>query len=409
MHHRTPVRRRLVAAAAALSLLGLPALMSPADAAGTKAPTVKVMTRNLYLGADIMRPIAAVRQAQAEHPGDQVAQLDAFANANDDTRDIVDATDYPARVQLLAGELLTHKPDLVGLQEVAIWRHGPMDNPLGADFLKTNATEVDYDFLAMLLEETNSRGASQGIEYKAISVAKRADVEGPAYDGQIMAGATDRRDVRLTMHDVILMRVGGPVKYVKGSKGAETYDENLVFDLDNNEGTDNAITFSRGFQWANFTSGDYRFRFLNTHFEAFGSDIAYAQAEQLIAGAAGYRGTAILTCDCNSDPLDGSVKPNETQPHWGPYYRLIRAGYNDTWLQKYAPEEGWTSGLSETVDDETAAGFDHRIDLVLARTRNGDKLPVLGGEVVGDELADRNAAGLWPSDHAGVVMKLRLR
>ena len=414
MQHRTPVRRRFVAAAAALSLLGLPMLMSPADAARAGAPAVKVMTRNLYLGANIMRPIAAVQQARQEHPGDRVAQLDAFANANDQTRDIVDETRFsdPAgetasgtRVELLAAELVTHKPDLVGLQEVALWRSGPMDNPLGTDFLKTNATTVDYDFLKLLLDEV----ANQGVAYRAVHVGKRADVEGPAYEGKILEGATNRRDVRLTMRDVIIQRVGSSVELVKGSKGNEIYETNLTFDLDNDPATDNAITFSRGFQWANFTKDGYTFRFLNTHFEAFGSDIALAQADQLVDGAGGYNGTAILVCDCNSDPLDGSIKTGETARHWSPYYRLIRSGYNDTWLQWAAPEDGWTSGLSELVDDETAAGFDHRIDLVLARTKNGDKLPVLSGEVVGDEVEDRNAEGLWPSDHAGVVMKLRLR
>jgi hypothetical protein len=410
MQHRTPVRRRsLVAATAALSLLGLPLLTSSADAAGDPAPTVKVMTRNLYLGANIMRPIAALQQAQAEHPGDQLAQLNAFANANDTTHGIVGDTDYAARADLLAGEISSAMPDLVGLQEVALWRTGSMDSPLGPNFLARNATTVDPagDFLAVLLAEL----AEDGVEYKAISVAKRADVEGPAYEGSFGSAQqqdTDR-DVRLTMRDVIIVRVGSAVKYIKGTKGNETYDENLMFDLDNNPETDNAITFSRGFQWADMRSGDYRFRFLNTHFEAFGSDIAYAQAEQLIAGAAAYKGTAILSCDCNSDPLDGSVKPGETQPHWGPYYRLIRAGFNDTWLQWAPPQDGWTSGLSETVDDETAAGFDHRIDLILARTKDGGRLPVLSGEVVGNELTDRNEAGLWPSDHAGVLMKLRLR
>ena len=32
----------------------------------------------------------------------------------------------------------------------------------------------------------------------------------------------------------------------------------------------------------------------------------------------------------------------------------------------------------------------------------------MAAEVIGEELGDRTAAGLWPSDHAGVVATLRL-
>ena len=55
--------------------------------------------------------------------------------------------------------------------------------------------------------------------------------------------------------------------------------------------------------------------------------------------------------------------------------------------------------------DTNADGFDHRIDLILAKP----KLRALSGQVVGDAVGDRAPNGLWPSDHAGVVMMLRLR
>jgi endonuclease/exonuclease/phosphatase family metal-dependent hydrolase len=414
MHLRTVRRgRNLVAAAATLGLLGLPLLTSPAEAAPgkPKAPAIKVMTRNLYLGADILRPIQALGKAQAEHPGDQLAQLNAFANANDITHDIVMATNFPARAEMLAAEISSAKPDLVGLQEVALWRTGLMDSPLGADFLARNATEVQYDFLENLLDEL----AEDGVAYEAISVGKRADVEGPAYEGNFgtQQQADSDRDVRLTMRDVIIRRVDSKVTRVKGkgTKGNKIYAENLSFDLDNNAETDNSITFSRGYQWVDMQKGKYRFRMLTTHLEAFGSDLAYAQAQELVDGAGGYDGTAVLTCDCNSDPALGTTKPGEDKRHWAPYFLIKRqGGFNDTWEQWDDPSAGFTSGLSETVMDDSAAGFDHRIDMVFARTAKGDKLPVLNGDVTGDELEDRDTeTGLWPSDHAGVVMKLRLR
>jgi endonuclease/exonuclease/phosphatase family metal-dependent hydrolase len=411
MQHRARARgRRLVAAAAALGLLGLPLLTSTADAAPAQpAPTVKVMTRNLYLGADIMRPIGAVSSVPKDDPscpeGSQCYQLkvlNAFANANDVTRDIVDATDFEARAELLASELVANKPDLVGLQEVALWRSGPFESPLSQQFLTPNATTVDYDFLQILLDDL----AAQGVVYKARSVNKLADVEGPAYEGSF-GSQTNARDVRLTMRDVILVREGSTAKYVKGSATKDTYDDMLSFSV-----SGKTFEFKRGYQYVDMTSGDKKFRFINTHLEAFSSDIAYKQAQQMLDAAGSYKGTTILTCDCNSDPVNGTIKTSigDTKRHWAPYYLIVRAGgFNDTWLQWAPPEEGFTSGLSETVDDETAVDFDHRIDMVFARTGNGDKLPVLSGVVTGNEVTDRNADGLWPSDHAGVVMKLRLR
>src|SRR5687768_11550020 len=116
MHLRTPRRGRgLVATAATLGLLGLPLLTStagaaPAGAGATTPPAVKVMTRNVYLGADIMRPIVALRTAEAQPGANAITVLNAFAHANEGTRDTVDQTDFHARAKLLAGELATRKP-----------------------------------------------------------------------------------------------------------------------------------------------------------------------------------------------------------------------------------------------------------------------------------------------------------
>jgi endonuclease/exonuclease/phosphatase family metal-dependent hydrolase len=46
-----------------------------------------------------------------------------------------------------------------------------------------------------------------------------------------------------------------------------------------------------------------------------------------------------------------------------------------------------------------------RIDYILYRGSLETALAV----VVGDEVMDRTAAGLWPSDHAGVLATLRVR
>jgi hypothetical protein len=52
--------------------------------------------------------------------------LVALANATHVSRAIVDQTNFPVRSKLLAAEIAETSPDLVGLQEVALWRSGPL-------------------------------------------------------------------------------------------------------------------------------------------------------------------------------------------------------------------------------------------------------------------------------------------
>ena len=393
--------RGLLAALATMALL----LASPAAYAGRSEPArhpahtgtpVTVMTRNIYLGADINRPVLAALAAQAAG-GTPQDILVALGNATHVTRAIVDETGFPVRATLLAKEIARKKPALVGLQEVALWRSGPLElTNVGVP----NATTVDYDYLQLLLDALAARGQ----HYVPVNVGWRADVEAPSFTGSPFNGTigADARDVRMTMRDVILKRKNQGVKVT--DSGDAIYSHNLAVDVAGVQ-----MSFDRGYQWVDVRAGHQRFRFLNTHLEAFSSDLALAQAAELLANTPTDR-TAVLVCDCNSDPLNDSVKPTDTVPHSAPYDLVTGAGgFTDEWLRWAPAEEGWTSGLSETVDDPTADGFDHRIDMVFARTAKGGGLPVDRGAVTGTSVADRDpATGLWPSDHGGVVLRLRL-
>ena len=395
--------RRALAAVVTAGLVAAPLVVSaPADAGKPGRPgnppakPVTVMTRNIYLGADINRPVAAALAAQALG-GSAQEILVALANATHVTRAIVDDTDFTVRAGLLADEIAADRarPDRAPGGRLVATRssRAPEGRP-------ANATETDYDFLQMLLDEL----AASGVAYVPVSIAARADVEAPSFTGSPFNGTmgADARDVRLTMRDVVLMHVEDGLTVL--DEGQAVYDVNLEVPL-----LGNTISFDRGYQWVDVRAGAQRFRFVNSHFEAFSSDIAYAQAAQVLKEATADDTTTVFVCDCNSDPLNESTKPRDTLPHKAAYELITGAGgFNDEWLKWDPAGEGWTSGLSETVDDPTGDGFDHRIDMIFARTAGGDALAVDRGRVTGTDVSTRDpATGLWPSDHGGVVLRLR--
>ncbi|MEV0284622.1 MULTISPECIES: endonuclease/exonuclease/phosphatase family protein [unclassified Kribbella] len=392
MHRSLP--SRLIGLASALALLAVPLHAAPALAEPNKPVTV--MTRNIYLGADIQRPIRATAGLTG------AAAFVALGNANHVTRQIVDRTNFPRRSELLAAEIAGAKPDLIGVQEVALWRHGPLELPGAGSPGALNATTVDYDFLAILLQDLRQAG----VPYKAVVVQRESDVEAPAFVGNPFTGmATQGRDVRLTVSDVVLLRASSNLRVIDSGSGQ--YDARLVLDV-----AGLPATTIRGFNWVDVAHGSGRsFRFVNTHLEAFSSDLALAQAMEMLSGPAGDRGrTTIIGCDCNSDPLNSTVKPTDPlgTPHNGPYNFITGpGGFTDLWLTWRPAEQGWTSGLNETVDEPAPPSFDHRIDMIFARPAPGEQVRVVAGEVTGATSAAKDpVTGLWPSDHAGVVLTL---
>ena len=392
-------RRPLAGAAAALAgALALAVTVTPAPAAAAPPPGTgtpfTMMTRNVYLGGDITRPL------RTAPPG--VPALIALANQNYELRRVVGLTDFPTRAELLAAEVEDVKPDMIGLQEVATWRRGPLQIPPPTDGERVvpDATTVDYDFLAILLSELREAGTP----YEVVEVQAESDVEGPAFKGaNPYAADADAADIRLTMLDVLLKRAGSAVK-VEAS-GSDQYDAVLPFALGGYR-----YEFVRGYNWADVRVGAKRLRVLNTHLESQLSTFAMLQARELVATQVlPARTPVVMTCDCNSDPLNTSTKPGEPIAgirHQDPYLYLTQH-LTDAWLASGTTDPGFTAGLNERVDEAPPASFDHRIDLVLTRGVGGAAVSSDKPVVLGDDAEDRSAGGLWPSDHAGVAVRLR--
>jgi endonuclease/exonuclease/phosphatase family metal-dependent hydrolase len=372
-------RARLIAALATLVALLAAAALAPAAHAGS-AKQVRVMTRNLYLGADLTPAIQATTPLQLALAGTQIWNT-------------VQATDFPARAKVLAKEIAAADPDLIGLQEAAIWRTGPADGPpvLGG----SPATNVQYDYLQSLLDEL----AAIGSPYVLVRKQAEADLEGPTVSGF---------DIRLTQQDAILAkksRVDAGVLSFPAT-GSANYPSAINLKLPLLGGLVQ-VESTRGYVWADVSSKQAgSFRFVDTHLEAFSASYRALQAQFLATNgpANATDRPVVLVGDLNSDPNDGSTSGPDPTPNNTAFNVLTGPfAYKDTWVQANGSAPGFTSGFNEFVNDPNTAGLDHRIDHVLTR---GAAVPSDYAKVTGTDPLNRTPAGLWPSDHAGVSTKV---
>ena len=254
------MRRATAVALALAAVLAIPASAGAAKGKG-KGEKVTVMTRNVFLGADLGPAIDAP---------DLNAAIDGAAEIYRE----VEATNFPERAVPLAKEIKKAKPALVGLQEVANWREQiPGDGGwTGSGGIGTPAETEKYNFLTLLTDELGSK-------YEVVSVAEEFDAELPVdLDGNNDTGVLGGEiDARLTMRDVILKRKG--VKTSKLDAGHfETRYEPLI-------GGSIPLPVDRGWLSTQAKIGKAKFKFVNTHLEAFGDPtIREAQAKELVAG-----------------------------------------------------------------------------------------------------------------------------
>jgi endonuclease/exonuclease/phosphatase family metal-dependent hydrolase len=341
-----------------------------------------VMTRNLFLGADLAPAIAA-------------PNLPAFVAGTGLVVRQVTATNFPIRAKGLAAEILAAQPDLVGLQEVALWRTGPASIAplLGAP--KTAST-VRYDFLQLLLDQLNAGGEL----YRPVVVEEEFDFEAPADENGISGDGPvpivdAELNVRLTMRDVILARVSGSVHVSEPQSGH--FQTLLALPV-----LGSPVPVTRG--WTAIDArvrGGVAFRFVNTHLESFDPralhpSIRALQAAELAApgGPASGDLPVVLVGDLNSD--DDTVAPDDQQA----YRALLAAGFVE---RSTGDPLGCCIESSFDLTTGTAAEFDHQVDHVMTNAPSIVRL--VSSSVTGRTMVN----GFWDSDHAGLVSELHIR
>ncbi len=322
------------------------------------ARRVTVMTRNMYIGADVDAVIGALASPD---PGDDLpALLGAIA--------VLQRTDFPARVEALADEIARARPHVVGLQEV---------DSLGIHLAALGLPiDIEQEFLSAL----QAALAARGLDYAVAGLV--VNVTAAPFPG-----------IGLRDHDVIL--VDAERVTVNPAVTAQTFTFNIG-------PVAPGVVLQRGLVMIDVTIEGTPIRIASTHLESGGapglSALRAAQAAEL-ASVVGAASPAILLGDFNDTP--GSTM----------YGVVTGAGFTDAWGALRPGALGFTCCEAADLSNQVA-GLSQRIDYVFVRGLAGSRGNVLGQvEIVGARPGDRVAGPfypIWPSDHAGVVLDVLL-
>jgi len=338
--------------AARAAVLGtlLLALAVPGSAPGAPAPVdVSVMTRNLYVGANLLPLATAAPGAEFEH------------SASDRLREI-DATEPDARMKVLAAEIVRAGVDFVNLQEATAWYTGPKGDPAKAPWTR-------WDYLAALKRELRALGRP----YYVATSDRSLDIEGPSDLGV---------DVRFKTGNAILVRKGAHIHIQRARSGPFPTQLRIP------TRALGEVETTRGWNYVDFTIGGQSARLVNAHPEAFSADVRLAQVKELVKGALDTKSRVILAGDLNTGP--DLPKPEDRAP----YAQLAKAKLVDR----------RTPAFNCCFNDDLRTGtWDHIVDRIMSRP----KLPLVSSFI--GSTSDTTPSGLLASDHGAVTSVLRLR
>lgn len=322
---------------------------------------VTVMTRNMYLGADVERLL------NPSLPLDQALALTVAE---------LEHTDYPARAPHLAAEIASHMPDVVGLQEVSHF-----------DILTAAGTQT-IDFLDILQAYLAAMGADYDVAVRQNNLSLPVPV---GFGGIISITYTDG--------DAILVRHGVPWS----NPDAGRYVHQALLSL-----PPYSFTNERGWVSVVATVGESTFRFVDTHLETQDyPGVGAAESQELVDLLAGEPLPVILVGDFNSAANHDAAADRKTAT----YGTLRGAGFQDLWVREPHSDGGLTCCHASDLSDANSDGFTQRIDFIWARIGQAGFGGQSSVDIVGKDPSDRfmdDGYFLWPSDHAGLVATMWL-
>lgn len=376
---------------------------------------ITVMSRNLYLGADVGVALELIPDfsAAAQFMWEQVA-----------------ATDFAKRAPALAKEAIDADADVIGLQEATNW------------YCKKNLWSkkiVVFNFTELFLKATKDAGHEYVLAHKAGATALNIGYSIPAIPYLTMVKdpkvfqplfGSDRAACGFEIGDAIAVKrqLAGRILKVGNSEYEVSYS--IVPKL---------MTIYRGYTWIDLQFNGSKVRIVSTHLESLWDadkvPNAARQAEQLITDLSKTKMPLIVMGDFNSDPRDPRPDKESNsggQPEAGkscpaqvtqPTVATARYGCNAYWLMQKAgftdvgPNSldplNYTWGMDALLQGAdpdrlkaakaigNSAGFTDRLDYIFIQ--NGAKAG--SARVIG---SSPYISGAWASDHAGLVAEVTL-
>jgi endonuclease/exonuclease/phosphatase family metal-dependent hydrolase len=349
--------RHVLAPLGIASVLAVPAIAAVTSAAAAPADGndahrfITVMTQNLDEGTDFTPLFTATT-------------VPAFLSAASAIFDEVVASDIPARARLVAGEIAAATPDVVSVQEASLWQWQSATGPASIDALSALERAL----------------AAEGAHYAPVLVLDEFSGAAPVQGfGQV--SFLDR--------DVLLVRTDQPPGHLRAGN-VQSGHYATILSIPTVVGT---VTVPRGWISADLTARGRTVRVIATHLESFSAAVQQAQGDELVAGPANTSLPVIIAGDLNTGPLasGGFLTPT--------YQRILTSGFTDTWSVTNPDVPGMTNAF-HAEDPYGPSVPAKRIDLVLV---NGSLRPV-SDTLTGTSPVDV----LWPSDHAGVIARIRI-
>jgi endonuclease/exonuclease/phosphatase family metal-dependent hydrolase len=347
--------------------------VAPPDAGLFRADNLKVMTRNLFVGAPVEMIYA---------PGADIPQAAA------DLWDWVQSTKFEEeRADAIADEIEHAGPHVIGLQEVSVFtivRPCPAGPPFCPPIGELPTMETLH-FLEVLMQKLGERG----LAYSPAKVQENFSGAVPMYDE---ASSTGFSLIMLNDLDVILVRDDVPWVNEQSSRFATNLEVTLA---------GIPLTIWRGWASVDVTVDGFPFRFVTTHLEPRHPDpsIQVDQGNELIEiltswQLPGGQLPTIVTGDINSAPSDPGG--------FTPYRNFLKAGFKDV----VGPIRAEATCCQNETLLNGSSELDRRVDVILFHGDFG-RFPMFA-TLTGHRQSDRTFSGLWPSDHAGVVAWKRL-